>query len=229
MIVGLLLAAAVLCWPPPAAWQAVAAVAGAPEPAGRWAGAWVASLVRWRRKRGSGDDVAAQVEAVAAALRAGLPVSEAWSGLTFGSTAAGEAPAVLRAVTAGRSPAAALRRHARISGDLEWAMAARAWAVSERSGAPLAVALSLAARSGRARRAQDRQVQAAAAGARATMTVLTGLPLAGVLVAAAMGLSPAAVYGNPVGLGIAAAGLPLILVGRRISSRLIRAVERAAA
>lgn len=220
---ALLLLLAALCWPPRAAVRALPTSATVQEssPLPGWA--------RLTRRARPAEDVAARVEAMATALRAGLPVAVAWAE-TAGTGVGSHPPSLLAveaAARAGRSPAAALRRHARLSGHAEWAMAARAWAVSERTGAPLATALNRAAASGRTRREQDRRVEAAAAGARATMTVLTCLPLAGVPVSLAMGLSPGQVYGHPAGAIAAALGVPLIVLGRRLSRRLVRGVEEA--
>src|SRR5690606_21478163 len=98
--------------------------------------------------------------------------------------------------------AAALGRVARVRGDEHLGRVARAWALSERTGAGLAEAVEAAARSGRQAVDHTRRVRAATAGARASVTLLTLLPVGGTGV-----------------------GLLLVLAGRLVVARMVTRVE----
>jgi Flp pilus assembly protein TadB len=66
-------------------------------------------------------------------------------------------------------------------------------------------------------------VGVAVAGPRATVTVLTVLPLTGPAFGLACGIDPATLYlGSPIATAAAVAGLTLIAVGRLWCSRMIR-------
>ncbi len=105
----------------------------------------------------------------------------------------------------------------------EISFVASAWALSERHGAPLAVAVERAAAGLREARARQRKVAVAVAGPRATVTVLTVLPLTGPLFGLACGVDPVTLYiGSPVGPACAVAGVGLIVVGRLWCRRMIR-------
>lgn len=194
-------------------------------------------------------DLPAMIDAVAAAMRAGLPVVQALESVhrSLGASAPAAARAGVRATSghgaaaaqhdadlllgplsaarAGRSVAAAWHRLARERGSTDLAMVARTWELSERTGAAIGDGLGLAAAAGRDRREVRRKVASATAGARATSTLLTGLPLAGVLLAGAGGMSVAEVYATPVAWVSASLGLALLLLGRRVVRRQIRRVE----
>lgn len=98
---------------------------------------------------------------------------------------------------------------------------ARAWRVAALTGAPLARAVRVSAHVSRERRRLERAVQVATAGARATVTVLTLLPVAGVGLAAVLGVSPLVLYSHPVALASAGAGALLVVVGQLWSRRLV--------
>jgi tight adherence protein B len=115
---------------------------------------------------------------------------------------------------------------ARTSSD-ELAFVAAAWQLSERTGAPLAAAVERAARGLRDVRRRQGRVSAAVAGPRATVTVLTGLPLAGPLLGLACGVDPHALYlGSPLSTWAVVAGAGLVLLGRWWCTRMVRAVVR---
>jgi tight adherence protein B len=166
-------------------------------------------------------------ELSALGLRAGLPPADA-AALAC-EVAAERAPAdrptpwaaVADAVTSARregtSVGAALGEVARTSavgraaGADELVFLATAWRLSEETGAPAAPAAAGAAAVVRGRvRASDRRA-ALVAGPRASMTLLTALPLAGPLLAVLIGLPVTSVYGSgPVAV---VAGSGLLLTG----------------
>ena len=112
---------------------------------------------------------------------------------------------------------------ARLTRAPEMAFVASAWALSEQHGAPLAVAVQRGAAGLREARARQRRVQVAVAGPRATITVLTVLPLTGPAFGLACGIDPATLYlGSPVGAASATVGVALIVVGRLWCGRMVR-------
>ncbi|MCU1538247.1 MAG: Type secretion system domain [Humibacillus sp.] len=104
---------------------------------------------------------------------------------------------------------------ARLTRSSDLAFVASAWSLSEHHGAPLAVAVERAAAGLREARARRRRVAVAVAGPRATVTVLTLLPLAGPAFGAACGIDPATLYlSSPLATAGAVTGVLLIVVGR---------------
>ena len=71
-----------------------------------------------------------------------------------------------------------------------------------------------------------RAVAAATAGARATMNLLTALPIGGVVVAATVGVGPAQLYGSVPAQGCLLLGACLLLLGRWWVARLTRSATR---
>ncbi|MEO7753288.1 MAG: type II secretion system F family protein [Terracoccus sp.] len=103
------------------------------------------------------------------------------------------------------------------------AFVAAAWHLSESTGAPLAVAVERAAEALRQGRSRQRRVAVAVAGPRATVTVLTMLPLAGPLFGLACGVGPGELYlSTPMATMSLVAGLVLIAAGRLWCRRLVR-------
>lgn len=242
---GLLLVAAALCWPARPAHRAMEALrvgrretqrrlGAGPGPAwlhpwrARWAGMGLRLPVPSRARDREDVAVVDVLDALAAALNTGLPAAEALGVVAAQSAHQPWLARAEQAARAGQSIAAALHRTARHTRQEDLAIGARAWELSERTGAPLADGLRAAARAGRARRDQAHRVAAATAGARATMTVLTLLPVGGLGLAVVLGLGPAQVYGNPAGLASAALGVPLVLAGRAVVRRLVARVEAVA-
>jgi tight adherence protein B len=84
--------------------------------------------------------------------------------------------------------------HAREQSSADLHFIARAWLLSDRTGAPLAEALRVAESVLRARVRGQARLDAAAAGPRASMAVLAGLPLTAPLVGLAFGLTPSDLY-----------------------------------
>lgn len=103
---------------------------------------------------------------------------------------------------------------------------AAAWRLSEECGVPLAPALEQAARTIRARTAAHRRLEAASAGARATMLLLTVLPGVGLLAAWALGVSPAVVAGSPITVASVLVGVVLTGLGWTSGRAILRRAVR---
>ncbi|GAA2018862.1 hypothetical protein GCM10009740_03500 [Terrabacter terrae] len=102
-------------------------------------------------------------------------------------------------------------------------LVAAAWRLSETTGAPLASAVDRAARGLLDARTRRGKVAVAVAGPRATVTVLTLLPLTGPLFGLACGVDPAGLYlGSPLAAACATVGLGLVWSGRVWCARLVR-------
>ncbi len=113
------------------------------------------------------------------------------------------------------------------SGSAELAFVAAAWRLSETTGAPLASAVDRAVRGLLDARARRGKVAVAVAGPRATVTVLTLLPLTGPLFGLACGIDPATLYlGSPIATACAALGLVLSWAGRVWCTRTVRLAVR---
>ena len=113
------------------------------------------------------------------------------------------------------------------SASTELALVAAAWRLSETTGAPLASAVDRAVRGLLDARARRSKVAVAVAGPRATVTVLTLLPLTGPLFGLACGIDPATLYlGSPVATACAGLGLVLVWAGRVWCTRMVRRAVR---
>jgi tight adherence protein B len=101
---------------------------------------------------------------------------------------------LVRSVEAGENLSAVWLRHADTlcSGDLRFV--GQAWRLTELTGAPLASALGAAEAVLRSRERSRLGLNAAVAGPRASMAVLTLLPLCGPLVGLAFGVGPRQLY-----------------------------------
>ena len=197
-----------------------------------------ARSLRWR----SGDATVgpnaalALVDSIIPALEAGLSPAAALAHATEGLVTPGHRPfdplaqwvhEARAAAGTGEPVSAVLVRGAQVlrSGELE--LLAAAWSLTETTGGPLADAVRTTGGLIRGARTQRRRLAAAVAGARATMNLLTVLPLGGPLVALALGVDPATVYlGSPVAVACLVIGVLLALVGRAWVRRLVaRAVS----
>lgn len=98
---------------------------------------------------------------------------------------------------------------------------ARAWSLSDRVGCGLSEAVGAAVRMAVEQTDHHRQIAAATAGPRATMQVLTLLPVLGVGISALVGVNPVQLYSSGVGRIALGFGLLLLWVGRRIIARMI--------
>ena len=111
------------------------------------------------------------------------------------------------------------------AGSAELLFLAQAWSLTEDMGAPLAQAVRTTARMVEARIAYERRLAAAVAGAKATVNVLTVLPVGGPVLALVVGIGPSELYaGSPLTQGSLALGLSLGAVGRWWVHRMVRAV-----
>jgi len=113
------------------------------------------------------------------------------------------------------------------AGSAELMLLAQAWSLTEDMGVPLAQAVRTTATLLESRIAHERALTAALAGARATVNVLTILPIGGPLLALVVGIGPAELYG---GSGLTQASLVLGLclagMGRWWVRQMTRAVAR---
>lgn len=124
-------------------------------------------------------------------------------------------PLLLARARAGDGLAAGWADVARRTGSPEVELLARAWSLSESSGASLSAAARTAVHLLRQGRDERRRTQVAVAGARATMSVLTALPLGGPALALLLGLDLGSVYlSSPAAAAMLGGGVLLVLLGR---------------
>lgn len=157
---------------------------------------------RARLSRGS----AAVLAAARGAARRGSPVAEAirLAILSSGHTAGSREPRV-------------------------WAELAACFDIAEASGCPLADVLTRFAAQLEVEDDAEAARQTALAGPRATVTLLTWLPLLGLGLGICLGVDPLAMLiGTPLGVAALVAGIVLTVAGRIWSSRLVHAAAGAA-
>lgn len=135
--------------------------------------------------------VAAELEDLSAVARTGAPLAATWAALASQHPEAGLEPV------------------------------ARAWSLSDRIGCGLSDALGTAVASMREQEDHRRRVAAATAGPRATMQLLTLLPVAGVGISAFIGVNPVRLYAGTPGLVALVLGLALLMAGRRMIRSMI--------
>lgn len=177
-----------------------------------------------------GNSVASRSAASRSA--ASRPEGRPGAGLSAGSVAV---IASARAAAAGGTPVseairrildstpAVRNREARI-----WSELAACLDIAEASGCPLADVLTRFAAQLEVEDDADAARQTALAGPKATVTLLTWLPLMGLGLGVALGVDPVAVLlGTPLGLAALAAGLVLTAAGRVWSARLVSAAAGA--
>ena len=135
---------------------------------------------------------------------------------------------LLDAAEAGDGMASVWADSAQRSGSADLGFVAAAWGLTESTGAPLAAAVGRAADGLRDARTRRGRVAVAVAGPKATVTVLTVLPLTGPLFGLACGVDPVSLYVSSV-LASASVlvGLGLILLGRLWCTRIVRAAVSA--
>ncbi len=175
-----------------------------------WPVAGGSSTIRWRlvgwraprRRRARAvaleSSLAELVAVIAAPLRAGVAPSVA---LVAVEPTCRDDPALgpllrdlVEAARGGGSLADAWLRHADVHESADLRFVGQAWALSERTGAPLADALASGEEVLRARAVGRQRLAGAAAGPRASMAVLCLLPASGPVVGAALGVSPESLY-----------------------------------
>lgn len=109
-----------------------------------------------------------------------------------------------------------------------WGQLAACFDIAEASGCPLADVLTRFAAQLEVEDDADAARQTALAGPRATVSLLTWLPLMGLGLGAALGVDPLAILvGTPLGMASLTAGVVLTVAGRIWSARLVRAAAGA--
>lgn len=241
LVVGLLAAVGILLWPERFDRCRLAIMPGASTSlrvprsvsGSRWERAH-----HWRPGGGAAgiraQDLLSLLEAIAPALEAGIAPASA---LRIAADARAEPgrpdplEELVRAMVSAAADGASLgplwREAAESSGSAELLMLAQAWSLTEDMGAPLAQGVRTTAGLLEARIAHERRLVAAVAGARATVNLLTVLPIGGPLVALVLGIGPGELYGSSrLTQGSLMLGLSLAGIGRWWVRRMVRAVER---
>ncbi|GAB3587811.1 type II secretion system F family protein [Calidifontibacter terrae] len=106
---------------------------------------------------------------------------------------------------------------------------AACWTLSDRVGCPLTESLEVACALLRSEVGRQSALQVASAGPRASMNLLTALPVVGVLGAAALGADLLSTYLSASGAVTLLPGVGMLLLGRRWSARLIARSTRVTA
>jgi tight adherence protein B len=183
-------------------------------------------------------EVVGFVEALAAALRAGLPPPRAFDLVARSARVddlGGRRPAALDDLLAQLSAQAGagsrleplLRSAADRLDSPGLASVAAGWAMAERHGAPVVVVLDGLGSALRDAARSRAAVQTALAGPRATAALLGVLPLGGVVLGELVGVHPVGVLvGTAPGRASLVGGLLLTWVGRAWMRRLVLSVER---
>ena len=241
IVLALLAAASVLLWP---ARRDLAALGGpargsgpAHSPAAQQDGPMVRArgfaVVRGRpslRTPGT-DEIAELVEVLVPPLRSGASTAKAVelaAHVLASSAGLGGLTAELSQLARAGEPLAEVwGRAARRSGSDDLRMLARAWALSEETGVPLAAGLATVARNLRVRQSAMRALAAATAGARASMVLLALLPATGPAIGMLFGLTPMDLYGRSPVSGVsllagAALGVTGLMWSRAILRRAVR-------
>lgn len=254
-LLAVLCALAVALWPGPAPppGPPPGPPDGGPEDARRprgpsRAGAW------WRRRRvAPGDWVADLAEVTAVGLRAGLGLERAVRTAARVPTVAAAAPwlpaalddaarvgARVAEVLAGRvsdAPEAGagagplvVRHRSSATADeaADLGVLVRAWRLSEHLGAPASDTTATAAAVIRERRAAAERAAAVVAGPRASMRLLTALPLLGPAVGLLLGIGPGHLYGSTPARAGAVLGVLLTALGWWWGHRLLARGRRSA-
>jgi tight adherence protein B len=198
------------------------------------------SLPRRRRRGRAVERAAVEIldvlDALAPALRAGLPPAAALRLVTRSGAPSGPRPStsvpsgsgalddLAEAAAQGGPLAPTWSAYADALSSSDLRLVAAAWSLCDALGSPLAPTVATVADAVRRRRAVRQRIAAASAGPRATMRVLTALPLTGPLVALAVGVSPGDLYAEPAGAASLVVGLVLLLLGRFWAGRLVGAV-----
>lgn len=241
LAVGLLAALGVLLWPQRFNRCRLAMLPGSSpsvrvRPSLKWS-AWAHACV-WRPGGRVADvstaDLLALLEAIVPALEAGMSPAAALRIAADARSTPGDADplaSLARAMASAAADGASLgplwREAAESAGSAELFLLAQAWSLTEDMGAPLAQAVHTTAGLLEARIAHERRLAAAVAGARATVNVLTVLPIGGPLIGLVLGIGPRELYASShltqvsLVLGVCLAG-----IGRWWVRRMIRAVAR---
>jgi len=243
LAVGVLVGLAILLRPERFGLRLVAilpAVGSAPTVGGSSPGLVPASpwdrVRRWLPGRSTGavsaQDLLGLLEAVAPALEAGMApaaalriAAEARSGSGRLDPMAVLAGDLASAAAQGAALGPLWREAAELAGSAELRLLSQAWSLTEDMGVPLAQAVRTTAGLLEARIAHERRLAGAVAGAKATVNVLTVLPVAGPLLGLALGIGPGELYaGSWLTQASLVVGLCLAGIGRWWVRRMVRAV-----
>ena len=242
VVVAVLMALGLLSWPDRRALREDTILLPVPPPSRLGSG----SLPGWARDRGrrsrkgrhgagaSPQDLLGLLDAIVPALEAGLAPASALRIVADARCGSGR-PDPLGALTRDLSAAAAggarlgplWRAAAEDEGSAELLLLAQAWSLTEDMGAPLAQAVRTTAGLLEARIAHERRLAAAVAGAKATVNLLTVLPIGGPLLALVLGIGPGELFGSSqLTQGSLVLGLALAAIGRVWVRRMVRTVAR---
>jgi len=242
LVVALLVAGGVLFWPDNFGRCRLAILPGRSSTAAliprSWAGsAWERGR-RWRLGRAgarvSPQDLLSLLDAISPALEAGVAPASALR-IAADSRSGSGRPDPLAALANDMASAAAdgatlgplWRAAAETAGSPELLLLAQAWSLTEDMGAPLAQAVRTTAGLLEARIAHERRLAAAVAGAKATVNLLTVLPIAGPLLALVLGIGPSELFGGSrLTQGSLLLGLCLAGIGRWWVRWMVRAISR---
>lgn len=204
-----------------------------PQPlTGRW-GAWrrrlLAARADRRRRRPWVADLA---EVTAVGLDAGLDLASAALVAARSPSIVAAAPWLADHLTAsleaGRGVAVMPHGGAALTAQeqRDLAMLEAAWRLAQEAGAATAVVTAAAAGSIRARHAAVERVAVVAAGPRASMWLLSALPVAGPLAAVLVGIGLRTLYGTDAARVSALVGLVLTVTGWWWSRAILRRAQR---
>lgn len=183
-------------------------------------------------ERPHAENIATVVQRLAVVLEAGVAPGSAWRYLDDDSAAVSSdsvAPVVhaMRRLRRGGSVVPVLLEAAPRTGPAAplWRAVAAAWQVSETTGAPLAPCLTSIAASLLDVGSTERAVQIALAGPTATSRLVLGLPVVGLVFGALLGFDTLQfLFTTTLGAVCGLAAVVLVLIARRWSNRLVRAV-----
>lgn len=235
---AVLVALAVMVWPTRAGDASRSdAVRPGNVRAGGWA-RWRVSVSRRLRRRPRHPWVADLAEVTAVGLDAGLDLVSAALLAARSPSLVAAAPWLVdhleASVEAGRG-VASLGGAGGVEGagvtltdqeQSDLAMLEMAWRLGEQAGAATSVVTAAAASSIRARHAAGERAAVVAAGPRASMWLLSALPVVGPFAAVIVGIGPGTLYGTDAARVSAVAGLLLAAGGWWWSRALIRRAER---
>ena len=242
LVVALLVAGGVLFWPDHFGRCRVAVLPGVSSaavlvPRSLAGSAWERGR-RWRHCGGAGrvspQDLLSLLDAISPALEAGVAPASALR-IAADSRSGSGRPDPLAALARDMASAAAdgatlgplWREAAETAGSRELLLLAQAWSLTEDMGAPLAQEVRTTAGLLEARIAHERRLAAAVAGAKATVNLLTVLPIAGPLLALVLGIGPGELFGGSrLTQGSLLLGLCLAGIGRWWVRWMVRAVGR---
>lgn len=180
------------------------------------------------------QDLLGLLEAVAPALEAGMaPASalriaaDARSGSGHLDPLAALASDIASAAAQGATFGPLWGKAAESTGSAELLLLAQAWSLTEDMGVPLARAVRTTAGLVEARIAHERRLAGALAGAKATVNMLSVLPIGGPLLALVLGIGPGELYGGSrLTQASLVLGLCLAGIGRWWVHRMVGAVAR---